>query len=221
MRDKMKQEQYFPNFIAYENSRIEKYTALRKKAVEQRGETDKGVKAANMNLFNFSLHKLIASYSIGMPMPQIKNQFPNMCDWFLLTDNVSYADLVTVASLCILLDFDEYIVKLRGKALEAKLVDSFIKFLLQDETMALSSKSFDPYSKIAVISQVPDKENALKEYLHSWYLDNKDAYWFNSHKKDSDVYFGYWSFESAAVVKILGLSPSNFYYSDYFPKDFF
>lgn len=221
MRDKIKQEQYFSGFIAYENSRIEKYMVLRKKVVEQRGETDKGVKAANMNLFNFSLHKLIASYSIGIPIPEIRSQFPDMCEWFLLTDNVSYADLVTVASLCILLDCDEYIVKLRGKAFEAKLVDSFIQFLLQDEKMEVLSKSFAPYSKIAVISQISDKETALKEYLHSWYLDNKDAYWFDSHKKDSDVYFGYWSFESAAVVKILGLSPSNFYYIDYFPKDFF
>ncbi|MFJ1426828.1 PoNe immunity protein domain-containing protein [Capnocytophaga canimorsus] len=51
---------------------------------------------------------------------------------------------------------------------------------------------------------------ALKKYLSKqWYKDNKQMYWFDYHKY-SKLYFGYWSFESGALVKILGLDEHPF-----------
>jgi len=67
-----------------------------------------------------------------------------------------------------------------------------------------------------------DKQEAIKElkiFLDKiWYKMNREMYWYNSHK-DSDIYFGYWSFESAALVKLLGLDDSILRDNKYYPYD--
>ncbi|MEI6532956.1 MAG: PoNe immunity protein domain-containing protein [Candidatus Roizmanbacteria bacterium] len=68
-----------------------------------------------------------------------------------------------------------------------------------------------------------DKEVAqkvIKHYLEKeWYQLHKDAGWYNSHKGDGKGYSGYWSFETAAIVKIKGLDDSIFRDNEYYPKD--
>ena len=39
------------------------------------------------------------------------------------------------------------------------------------------------------------------------------------HKANIDNYCGYWSFESGAICKIMGLTPEDFKDMDYFPYD--
>lgn len=63
-------------------------------------------------------------------------------------------------------------------------------------------------------------EKLIKEFItKEWYKNHKDAGWYNSHKSKHDTYFGYWSFETAAVVKIMGLDDSSFIDCPYYPKD--
>lgn len=63
-------------------------------------------------------------------------------------------------------------------------------------------------------------EKLVKEFItKDWYKNHKDAGWYNSHKSKHDTYFGYWSFETAAVVKIMGLDDSSFIDCQYYPKD--
>ena len=63
-------------------------------------------------------------------------------------------------------------------------------------------------------------EKLVKEFItKDWYKKHKDAGWYNSHKSKHDTYFGYWSFETAAVVKIMGLDDSSFIDCQYYPKD--
>ena len=63
-------------------------------------------------------------------------------------------------------------------------------------------------------------EKLIKHYLEKeWYQLHKDAGWYNSHKGDGKGYSGYWSFETAAVVKIKGLDDSTFRDNEYYPKD--
>jgi hypothetical protein len=52
-----------------------------------------------------------------------------------------------------------------------------------------------------------------------WYKNHKDAGWHNSHKSRHDVFYGYWSFETAAVVKIMDLDDTKFIDCQYYPKD--
>lgn len=50
-------------------------------------------------------------------------------------------------------------------------------------------------------------------------FNHKHSGFFNSHKSRANVYFGYWSFESAAIVAALGLDDSSFRDNEYYPKD--
>jgi hypothetical protein len=52
-----------------------------------------------------------------------------------------------------------------------------------------------------------------------WYKEHKNTGWYNSHNSPHDIYYGYWSFETAAVVKIIGLDDSGFRDCQYYPKD--
>jgi hypothetical protein len=92
--------------------------------------------------------------------------------------------------------------------------ESYREFLGVPETFAKLRESIDE----------PDKAKAEKrihDFLkRDWYKNHKDAGWYNSHKSKHDTYFGYWSFESAAVVKIKGLDDTSFRDNQYYPKAF-
>ena len=63
-----------------------------------------------------------------------------------------------------------------------------------------------------------DKEEALRNYLTGWYEAHSEYAWYDAHLKDTDTYCGYWSFESAAVVKILGLREERVKNIEYYPS---
>ncbi|MBK8927229.1 MAG: DUF1911 domain-containing protein [Crocinitomicaceae bacterium] len=63
-------------------------------------------------------------------------------------------------------------------------------------------------------------ESLIKEFItKDWYKNHKDAGWYDSHKSKHNTYFGYWSFETAAIVVIKGLDDSSFRDCQYYPKD--
>ncbi|MNY61286.1 hypothetical protein D3C86_1979500 [compost metagenome] len=47
----------------------------------------------------------------------------------------------------------------------------------------------------------------------------KQTYWYDNDKNRNDVFFGYWSFESAAFMKILGLEDTILQSQQYYPYD--
>jgi hypothetical protein len=80
-------------------------------------------------------------------------------------------------------------------------------------------KIFDNLRKAIV---EPDKKNAeslVKQFVRQWYVKHKSQGWYNSHNSPHDIYDGYWSFETAAVVKIMELDDSSFRDCQYYPKD--
>lgn len=59
----------------------------------------------------------------------------------------------------------------------------------------------------------------LAEYLKiKWYKGNSDAGWYDTHKSKENIYNGYWSFETAAIVKILGLDAEKLAGVEYYRK---
>lgn len=70
------------------------------------------------------------------------------------------------------------------------------------------------------ITETDKAETLVKEFItKEWYSGHKDCGWYDSHKNSNNTYFGYWSFETAAVVKIMGLDDSSFRDCQYYPKD--
>ncbi len=81
----------------------------------------------------------------------------------------------------------------------------------------------DTFSKLRELIDEKDKsalEKLIKDYLSKhWYKQHKETGLKDNHKSKHDIYYGYWSFEAAAIVKILGLDDSSFIDNQYYPKD--
>ncbi|TAJ12413.1 DUF1911 domain-containing protein [Marinilabiliaceae bacterium JC017] len=70
------------------------------------------------------------------------------------------------------------------------------------------------------IIQRNKKEGArlVKKFLEKDFY-NKHSGFFDNHKSKVDLYYGYWSFEAAAVTCILELDDSSYRDNQYYPKD--
>jgi len=83
----------------------------------------------------------------------------------------------------------------------------------------------NPYAKTAEIIQMAlhdkDKERAskrLQQYVEKeWIKGHNDLDWKNAHKEPG--YVGLWSFEAAALAKILGLDDSALKDNNHYPYD--
>lgn len=68
-----------------------------------------------------------------------------------------------------------------------------------------------------------ERSSALIErFLNKeFYQRHKGFSFYDHHKSDNNIYYGYWSFESAAIADILSVDISPFENNKYFPKDMF
>lgn len=81
-------------------------------------------------------------------------------------------------------------------------------------------QTFEKLRQAITETDKPKAEKLVKEFItKDWYKNHKDAGWYNSHKSKHDTYFGYWSFETAVVVKIMDLNDSGFIDCQYYLKD--
>ena len=110
--------------------------------------------------------------------------------------------------------------------------DNLYEFILKAEFLERKPKRPEEYdSKHSVILKVyrslrlaieqTDKIEAQKLIKH--FLE-KDFYhehsgFYNAHKARFDLYYGYWSFEAAAITCIMDLDDSSYRDNKYYPKD--
>ena len=203
------------------------------------------VKSIKNSLFSNILSKVIALYSDGEEIinliPIYKDAIHYMNEsWGKKTAQdftyrgskpfFSYEEywrLITMLSLGKLLNISkeefEIIVKIRNIVPET---DTLLDFIITENynpsyTMVMETNVYSGLVPIIKQSFI-DKQEAIKElkiFLDKiWYKMNREMYWYNSHK-DSDIYLGYWSFESAALVKLLGLDDSILRDNKYYPYD--
>lgn len=109
-------------------------------------------------------------------------------------------------------DLYEFIIKARFPNREQKRAEKYDK----DKSVILKV-----YDKLRKATKLLDKDEAsklVKQFLEKSYY-HKDMNSYNSHKSKANIYSGYWSFEAAAVVKILNLDDSSFANNQYYPID--
>lgn len=101
----------------------------------------------------------------------------------------------------------------------------FIKYRLPNWERNSNTILFPiPYQSILSIF-ISSKQSKLlaidkiEKYIKKeWYRGHSDCSWYNDHKYGI-VHNGYWSFESGALVKILGLDDSILKGQPYYPYD--
>lgn len=226
MRDVLLNEQYFYGYIQEETERINKFAA--KLANNEIRENRIYSVRKKMDSIKFGL--LIAKYSYGEDISKLESEYISLLEDMPLywDNNSSYVDMLWMMSLAILFEVNKEQFCILSELVEKykrndALFDFFTKYKIQNVIENINgnfSYGF-PYEKLADI--VADKENGvgkLREYLEKyWYTGHKNMGWYDIHKAKEKLYYGYWSFESGAIVKILELDDSSLRNVPYYPYD--
>ncbi|MFN6074090.1 MAG: PoNe immunity protein domain-containing protein [Fluviicola sp.] len=145
-----------------------------------------------------------------------------------------YDEMLWMLSLGYLLNIEETEFKKLVEVIDRDGVKDFLfEFIIRaklNDRQPIAEESYQvffgipqTYQKLRQAITETDKtkaEKLVKEFItKDWYKNHKEAGWYNSHKSKHDTYFGYWSFETAAVVKIMGLDDSSFRDCQYYSKD--
>lgn len=240
MRDSLKDSSYFISFINEENGRIVKF----KTKINSNEVAEERIIPVLRKISSIKLGITVALFSLGKDVVEINRSFLELIEYmekswgnknsFLYSNDPEpyytvdqYHDILTMLSLAYLLEVNdsnfERIVKLRDIVIEN---DTLLDFIINERfprKIAGHIMQGNPYKELISIIEIGDKkvqENNLREFLENkWYKSNKEVYWYDSHKSQNNIFFGYWSFESAAVVKIMGLDDTSFKNNPYYPYD--
>jgi hypothetical protein len=229
-RDKIKDVEYFEEYLKYQNERIEKFTTSALQAEKSRGLSDSSTQRAYGFVIGFVRDKIYASYSKGNPVEEIRSVYLQFVDICKKSTSLSYNHLIVLVSLAILLKPDSNIVSTVADLVnrhnkEDILLEGF-KNYLEGKGFSYSSKVFEfeeTYKNLYSVIQQTDLDKQvelLANYIQNiWYNSNNDSAWYNSHNSKADTYVGYWCFEGVALAIALGLNIDRLKGLNFVPDD--
>lgn len=99
----------------------------------------------------------------------------------------------------------------------------FLTHLTKEHYSVTSIQKYEPFKRIYKKENLVTNDiKHIKNYLNNWYPNTHYLTWHESAssiEKNKFSYFGYWSFEAAALVSILSIDDSSFRNNNYYPKD--
>ncbi|KAA0765784.1 PoNi-like cognate immunity protein [Bacillus sp. SH5-2] len=181
--------------------------------------------------FRYEMEDIRAKYSLGEDISAIEGNFHNAIDYLEHTGSSEsgYVSLIWIISLGILLETDKKNIERLKKIVDTKNInDAVIDFLLCASDIGYTKMTNryykeNPYAKtreIIELAQTDKKEASkrLQTYMEKeWFKGHYDYEWKNAHKEPG--YVGYWSFETAALVKILELDDISLKDNNHYPYD--
>ena len=185
-----------------------------------------------VTLFGCKLNSFLTKYSVGEDMEVLKYDYNDLLE--TLTNHWTitgmYVQMLWMLSIGIMLDTDEQNIRILSGMIDNEnvndaLYDFLIKYRLTDWERCSNTVLFPvPYqSALSIISSNNQSKELsiqkLEKYLKKeWYRGHSDCAWHDDHKYGIR-HDGYWSFESGALVKILGLDDSSLKGLPYYPYD--
>jgi hypothetical protein len=183
-------------------------------------------------IVKYSLDNLIANYSLGETIESIKKEYLSTLNYYQHSWSQSngYVSMIWMLSIGIMLEIEqEQFMKLVSCVEKDDPNDFLIDFLISSKISDWEKhnnfKFPRPYENIKqVIDLSKDNKEAaverLLKYLQKeWYRGHADTGWYDAHKSKWNIHTGYWSFESGAVAKILGLFDEIIKDQQYYPYD--
>lgn len=217
MRDTRKNQAYFDAFIEYQKSRIEK-------KVEKLKDADEAKKQRILvSLTGYEVDLLKAEFSRGASIEKLRALLCDAIDVVSQYQNITQDDLLTLLSLAVIVNEKKESFRLIEKnknLISNNRVLNYLSAYLYGIEVIWDTNVLLP-AEFAGLDKVFDgsnREYELKEYLANWYSNHSGYAWYNSHLGSSDTYCGYWSFEAAAIAKILKLQENDLKTSEYFPS---
>ena len=172
---------------------------------------------------------LISKYSAGYPVLELIPDYLQGVQFMKKGWNADagYVTMLWYLSIGVMLECHKELQQLSILLREHSVKDKLFSFLVNNTQDYASEKLLwtTPYAGLIEVIELAktNKEKAverLQEYLKKeWYKGHSDCGWYNDHKSKWGVHFGYWSFESGALVKILGLDDSSLQGLPYYPYD--
>jgi hypothetical protein len=187
------------------------------------------------DILQYQYDNFLAKYSVGVDVIELKKEINSVLSSMEKSWQKSngYVQMVWMLSIGIMLEIGDGefsgLVKLVEKDNPNDfLVDFLIRYRVsswQGESEGFMFKR--PYQATREIVRLTKTGSSnmnslerLKKYLSKeWYRGHSDAGWYNAHKSKWNIHTGYWSFESGALVKILGLDDSSLKGMPYYPYD--
>ena len=230
LRDKLfTEEQYLKQLAKYTN----KISGLENEIsqfVNNKVEFDASIYYGR--LVDYRVNSIVTKYSMGIGLECIQQDYLQTIkamhgSW---TPYGDYLKMLWLLSIGIMLEYDDNVIHellmlIDKKEVKDRVYDVLLNYRFP-ERKKLADCVFDniPYRAILEVSDLAktDKTQAIKrleKYLKKeWYRGHSDYYWYNDHKYGI-VHDGYWSFESGALVKVLGLDDSCLKVLPYYPYD--
>lgn len=220
MRDKLKDMEYFNNFIDEELARVNNFSNNLKNG-EIKADRILPVK---MKIHDLKIGILIARYSKGDEISLLEQEYSNLVDaWEEVWEPESYNKTLRMISLAALFQIDKTRIErikdmLKKSDIHDWVFDFILNSLVDEQTDVCEKLLFPKY--LSILPKVVTEENKielLRKYLSKWY--NGDCGCYGAHKSKQNIYYGYWSFEAGAIAKILNLDDSNLKNVKYYPYD--
>lgn len=183
-------------------------------------------------LIQFEVNQCIAAYSAGLSKEKFQLLVLELIGDFsshFEMDRAYYDYVCDVVALAVLAgveteDFKRITMVLKKYNVQDKLLNLLVSSIDTDWTD--NSTDFiqkKPYSKLNQAINELDETTGVKEvatYLRSWYKENKDAPWHDTHLlENGNAYVGYWCWEAAALVKAKGWNDDKLKDSEHYPYD--
>lgn len=222
MRDNRKSKEYFDRYLQYQYKRI----SAKEAKLSLCEEADVGKRSRiNLSLIGMKIDMLIAEFSQGATRNRLLESFVSCCNTANELPSISYEMCLRLLSFGILLDKNNYastlVKRLAPEYADDKLILCLLSFAT-DGTVLWSGSFVFPEIYATLDSVFSAKSEAeciasMKAYLDIWYCSNSNSAWYDSLDSEHDVYYGYWSFESAAIAKMLAIDINGLRENEYFP----
>ncbi|MFC9418239.1 PoNi-like cognate immunity protein, partial [Bacillus mobilis] len=224
--------EYNKEFIEENREEIKSFEEDERNGIQRKAKDNKSLIEGRYLLnFNYELEDINAKYSLGEAIHTIEGDFDNaLIDLGHIGEReVGYLNLIWMISLGILLETEKKNLVSLAKLVEKEnMNDAVIDFLLCASDIGYTNMTNryykeNPYAKtreIIELAQTDKKEASkrLQTYMEKeWIKGHYDYEWKNAHKEPG--YVGYWSFETAALVKILELDDTSLKDNNHYPYD--
>lgn len=174
------------------------------------------------------IKQLTRLYSCGYSLEAMQRAYRDMMVHFSKQENNTqsidnYQLALHLVSLSYLLDDHKYKGILQQAITSTLQEDSIISFLLYPEKGLDTTRFIQqpiPYQFLneAILNQTK-RADLINTFLKNYYAGLQSNEWHDSHLKEEQGFFGYWSFELAAVVKILNINDHSFAGHMFYPRD--
>lgn len=182
-------------------------------------------------IFRYRMEGIRAKYSLGMDCESLEQEYEEMV-WAASEvgfKKIGYVHVLETFTLGILLEVSKDKLEALVKSADEQemddcLFDFFVEaYGMKRDMVSTGYQEENPYKGTAKIIELArtDKEAASKElenYMNKkWFQGHYDYGWKNAHKEHG--YYGFWSFDTAALAKLLQLDDSGLKDNNHYPYD--